>query len=161
MQDDYSTSDDMSFFSTSIETIVSFEVEEVEIRREITSSTNLLSSTSSSEVSRPVLLDRDDDILELNTKINNYQKELKIYSRLQMWSKNPKEDSSLNSKKSLRPTQHRHRHVENTLTSTVTLTSNTSFIHNSIFTHQAIRHSISTLISTIKTEHLFPYHFPD
>jgi hypothetical protein len=48
-----------------------------------------------------VLLDRDDDILELNTKINNYQKELKIYlqkeirftpclrhySRLPMWTK--------------------------------------------------------------------------
>jgi hypothetical protein len=78
MQDDYSTSD-MSFFSTSIQTIMSFEVEEVEIRRETTSNNNLQSSTSTSEVSTPVLLDRDADILELNTKINNHQKVLKIY----------------------------------------------------------------------------------
>jgi hypothetical protein len=64
------------------------------------------------------LLDRDDDILELNTKISNYQKELKIYlqkvdqihTMLEALlkaadvDKNPKEDSSFNSKKSWRPT---------------------------------------------------------
>jgi hypothetical protein len=117
MQNDYSTGN-MSFFSTSIETIMSFEVEEVEIRRETTSNSNLQSSTSTSEVSTPALLDRDDDILELNTKISNYQKELKIYlqkvdqihTMLEALlkaadvDKNPKEDSSFNSKKSWRPT---------------------------------------------------------
>jgi hypothetical protein len=77
-QDDYSTGDD-SFFSASIESIMSFDVEEVDVSHDPKDTNNKNPSTSTSEISMPALINKDKDVKELKAQINNYQQELSIY----------------------------------------------------------------------------------
>ena len=77
-QDDYSTGDD-SFFSASIESIMSFDVEEVDVSHDTKDTNNMNPSTSTSEISMPALINKDEDVKELKAQINKYQQELSIY----------------------------------------------------------------------------------
>ena len=72
MQDYYST-ENSSFFSTSIEAILSFEIKEVEIIAK-----NLHPSIFTSEISIPDTIAKSEDLIELKQQVTKDQKELNI-----------------------------------------------------------------------------------